>query len=82
VESSPLVGEGKPIFFFFGGLSKVLEVSGWSLSFPLGRTSFHAVAFSEEEEGTREEEDCGGSLLSLGVDWPGRTFVSLLTALH
>lgn len=82
MQSPPLVGEGKPFFLFFGGLSKVLEVNGWCLSFPLGRTSFHAIAFSEQEEGTREEEDCGGSLLSFEVDWPARTFVSLWAAPH
>lgn len=82
MESPPLVGEEKPIFLFFGGLSKVLEVNGWSLSFPLGRTSFHAVAFLEQEEVAGEEEDCGGSLLSFEVDWPARTFVSLWAALH
>lgn len=82
MESLPLVGEGKPMFFFFAGLSKVLEVNGWSLSFPLGRTSLHTVAFSEQEEGTREEEDGGGSLLSFEVDWPARTVVSLWAAPH
>lgn len=81
MESPPLVREGKAIFLFFGGLSKVLEVNGWSLSFPLGRTSFHAIAFWELE-GAREEEDCGGSLLSFEFDRPARTFVSLGTALH
>ena len=82
MESPPLVGEGQPIFLFFGGLSKVLEVNGWFLSFSLGRTSFHTIAFSEQEEGAREEDDCGGSLLSFEVNWPARIFVSLWAALH
>lgn len=75
MESPPLVGEGKPTFLFFLGLSKVLEVSGWSL-FPLGRTSVHAVAFLEQEEAAREEDDSGGSLLNFEVDWSARTSVS------
>lgn len=82
MESPPLVGEGKPIFLFFGGLTKVLEVDGWPLSFPLGRTSFHAIAFLEQEEGAREEDNCCGSLLSFEVDWPARTFVISWAALH
>lgn len=79
--SPTFVGEVKPIFLFSGGLSKVLEVS-WSLSFTLGRTSFHTIAFPELEEGAREEEDCGGPLLSLEVGWSGRTSVTLGAALH
>lgn len=78
MESLPLVGEGKPtIFLFFEGLGEVLEVNGWYLPFPLGQRSFHAVAFSELEEGAREVEGCGGSLLGFEVDWPARTSVSL-----
>lgn len=82
MESPPFVGEEKPIFLFFEGLSMVLEVDGWSLPFALGRTSFHALAFLEWEEGTREEEDCGGSLLSFEVDWPAKTSVISWAALH
>lgn len=53
MESLHLVREGKSIFLFFEGLSKVLEVSGWFLSFLLGWTSFRIIAFSEQEERAR-----------------------------
>jgi len=67
---------------FFGGLSKVLEVNGCSLFFPLGEMSFHVVALTGQEEGAREEEDSGESLTGFEVDWPARTSVRLWVALQ
>lgn len=69
-------------FLFLSGLSEVREAEDKSLSFPFGRTSLHAAAFTGDEVVAGKAAVGGRSGLGFVADRLARLPTSLASGLH